>query len=191
MKNACKVMGVASLLALSTACTVTLPFNHRLDYNTVAEAKRFEARSKGPISIVWVPDTFPSRVDVQGASGFVGGGSRTRIPTGVGLSQRIAETLDAVVGVSAGAKKTLTITVDSAKSTFQYSAGFLNVTPSIDDGTCVLSASFDLDGKKWKNTFSAKLHDSKIGGSSPTGILEKVWDDLALQVAKDVVSHLD
>lgn len=183
-------VAIVSLLAC-TACTVTLPFSHRLNFNSVTEARRFEARSKGPVFVIWVPKEFTDRIDVQGASGFVGGGSRTRIPTGVGLSQRISEAIDATVGVSDGAKKKLTITIESAHSTFQYSAGFFNVTPAIDDAGCTFSAAFDLDGKTWKQTFTAKLHDPKVGGSSQTALLEKVWDDIALQVAKDVTAHLD
>ncbi len=183
-------LGVGSLLAL-TACTVNLPFSHRLNFNSVTEARKFDARSKGPLSLLWIPKEFPDRTDVQGASGFVGGGSRTRIPTGIGLSQRISEAIDAAVGVNDGAKKRLTITVESAQSTFQYSAGIFNVTPAIDDAGCVFIASFDLDGKKWKQTFTSKRHDPKIGGSSQTALLEKVWDDVALQVAKDVMGHLE
>lgn len=174
-----------------TACTVNLPFGSRLNFNSVTEARKFAALSKGPLALSWVPREFPDRIDVQGASGFVGGGSRTRIPTGVALSQRIAEALDAMVGVSDGAQRKLTITVESAKSTFEYSAGIFNVTPGIDDAGCTFTATFDLDGRTWKQTFSAKQHDPKVGASSQTAPLEKVWDDIAVQVARDVTAHLD
>jgi hypothetical protein len=185
-----RILGIGSLFAC-TACTVTLPFSNRLNYNSVTEARKFDAHSKGPISLIWVPKEFPDRIDVQGASGFVGGGSRTRVPTGVALSQRISEAIDASVGVKDGAKRKLTITVETAQSTFEYSAGIFNITPAIDDAGCVFTASFDLDGKTWKQTFTSKLHDPKVGGSSQTALLEKAWDDIAIQVAKNVSAHLN
>lgn len=174
-----------------TACTVNLPFSSRLNFNSVTEARKYAVPAKGPLALSWVPREFPDRIDVHGASGFVGGGSRTRIPTGPGLSQRIAEALDAMVGVSDGAARKLTITVEDAKSTFEYSASVFNVTPGIDEAGCTFSATFSVDGHTWKQTFTATQHDPKVGASSQTGLVEKVWDDIAVQVARDVIAHLD
>lgn len=175
---------------LSTGCVVSLPFGQRLNFNTVSEARKFDARSKGPISLSWDPADFPERVDTQGADGFVGGGSRTRIPTGLAVSQRIAEALDASIGLGASAKRNLKVKVVRARTGFQYSAGIFNVTPAIDQASFTLEAQFDLDGKIWTKTFISELHDPKVGGSSQTGLVEKVWDDVAVQVARDVVEHL-
>jgi hypothetical protein len=188
-KSAARVLGVVAVLALS-GCAINLPFNSRLSYQTVLDAEHLSAKSEGPIAIHWVPDTFPQRIDTQGASGFVGGGSRTRIPTGVAIAGRVLEGLDSSVGVLDSAKKTLTITVVRAETKFQYSAGFFNVTPAIDAGECTLEASFAIGDKSWTQTFHYQLTDPKVGGTSQTAILEKVWDNIALQVVQNVVEHL-
>jgi hypothetical protein len=147
-------------------------------------------KSEGPISVKWVPSSFPDRVDVEGASGFVGGGSRTRIPIGPGLSGRILEILDAAVGVSPASGKVLTITIKNAKTKFQYSAGFFNVTPAIDRASCDLDVDFELGSTHWTQMFHAEAKDAKVGGMSQTGVVEHVWDDIALQVAKNVAQHM-
>jgi hypothetical protein len=127
---------------------------------------------------------------VEGASGFVGGGSRTRIPTGPGLSSRILETLDAAVGVNSSAPKVLTVTIKNAKTKFQYSAGIFNVTPAIDQASCDLDVDFAVGSDRWSQTFHAEAKDPKVGGTSQTGLVEQVWDDIALQVTKNVVAHM-
>jgi hypothetical protein len=76
---------IAIISIICSGCAVNLPFNNRLSYQAVQEAKSFSPNSKGPISINWIPQSFPERIDVQGASGFVGGGSQTRIPIGPGV----------------------------------------------------------------------------------------------------------
>lgn len=169
-------------------CTVTLPFQHRVAYDRISEI-RSQAKPGRSVSLSWVPATFPERVDIQGASGFVGGGSQTRIPMGPGIAQRVIELLDAAVGVSTTGTS-LTIEVEQAQSTFEYSAGIFNVTPSIDAAGCTLSAKFTLNGKTWTKTFSAQRKDSQVGGSSQVALLEKVWDDIAMQVCKEIISQL-
>ncbi|MET0231725.1 MAG: hypothetical protein ABW186_12400 [Rhodanobacteraceae bacterium] len=186
---ATRALGVAAALVLS-GCAINLPFNERLAYQTVIDAQHLSAKSEGPVAIRWVPDSFPQRIDTQGASGFVGGGSRTRVPTGVALSGRILEGLDSAVGVLESSKKTLTITVVRAETKFQYSAGFFNVTPAIDEGECTLEATFSIGDRSWTQTFHAQLTDPKVGGTSQTAILEKVWDNVAFQVVQNVVEHL-
>jgi len=175
---------------MTSGCAVNLPFNNRLAYSTVQNAKDISASQKGPIVVKWIPQTFPDRIDVQGAAGFVGGGSQTRVPTGVGLSNRIIEVLDVMVGVEKSSEKVLTITVIEAKSEFEYSAGFFNVTPAIDVGRCVFEAEFICGDKRWKEKFTAEEKDPTIGGTSQTGILEKVWDDIALQVGRNIIRHM-
>lgn len=175
---------------LTSGCTVNLPFNERLDYSAVQEAKTISAAEKGPVAIIWIPPTFPDRIDVQGASGFVGGGSRTRIPTGVALASRISETLDLMIGVNKSSTKVLTINVIEAKSEFEYSAGLFNVTPAIDVGRCVFEAEFICDDKRWTEKFTSEKKDPTIGGTSQTDVLEDVWDDISLQVGRSVSQHL-
>lgn len=190
MKKPFGILAVIVILGTLSGCTVNLPFNTRPSFETVTQAKGLSAKDKGPIKVTWMPSSFPERVDIEGASGFVGGGSRTRIPTGPGLSSRILETLDAAVGVSSSSPKTLTIAIKNAKTKFQYSAGIFNVTPAIDRASCDLEVDFTLDSKHWSQTFHAEAKDSKVGGTSQTGLVEHVWDDIALQVTKNVVAHI-
>jgi len=184
------LFGLLFICLVASGCAVNLPFNNRLAYPIVQEAKDMSAIKKGPVSVKWISPAFPERIDVQGSSGFVGGGSRTRIPTGVGLANRIIEVLDVIVGVNKSSDKLLTITVIEAKSEFEYSAGFFNVTPAIDVGRCVFEAEFILGNKQWKQKFTAEEKDPTIGGTSQTGVLEKVWDNIALQVGRSVRQHM-
>lgn len=103
---------------------------------------------------------------------------------------RILEGLDSSIGVLDSSKKTLTITVVSAETKFQYSAGFFNAAPAIDKGECTLEATFNLADKTWTQTFHYALTDPKVGGTSQTAILEKVWDNIAFQVVQNVVEHI-
>jgi hypothetical protein len=88
-----RVLILVGLSLFASGCAVNLPFNNRAAYPTIQDAKSLSAVNKGPISVKWIPATFTERIDVQGASGFVGGGSQTRIPTGIALSNRITEVL--------------------------------------------------------------------------------------------------
>ena len=174
-----------------SGCAVNLPFNNRLAYSHVSEAKRLNTNKVMPISIEWLPSDFPNRIDVQGASGFVGSGSQTRIPTGVGLSSRIMEALDTAIGVDSNSKNILEIYILKAESKFEYSAGMFNITPGIDYGWCNLEVEFNYNGTIWKDKFVSEEKDPTIGGTSQTGILEKVWDNVALQVAKNITSKIE
>jgi hypothetical protein len=183
------LVAAVGVVALS-GCTVNLPFNTRPSFDTVTQARGLNAKNEGPVKVTWVPSSFPDRVDVEGASGFVGGGSRTRIPIGPGLSSRILETLDAAVGVNSSAPKVLTLTITNAKTKFQYSAGIFNVTPAIDRASCDLDVDFAVGSTHWSQSFHAEARDPKVGGTSQTGLVEQVWDDIALQVTKNVVAHM-
>jgi hypothetical protein len=183
------LVAAVGVVALS-GCTVNLPFNTRPSFDTVTQARGLNAKNEGPVKVTWVPSSFPDRVDVEGASGFVGGGSRTRIPIGPGLSSRILETLDAAVGVNSSAPKVLTLTITNAKTKFQYSAGIFNVTPAIDRASCDLDVDFAVGSTHWSQSFHAEAKDPKVGGTSQTGLVEQVWDDIALQVTKNVVAHM-
>ncbi|WP_198419837.1 hypothetical protein [Geomonas edaphica] len=169
-----------------TGCAINLPFNNRLDYSRVSEAKRLASPKTTPVALEWVPVTFPTRIDIQGASGFVGGGSNTRIPTGVALSNRILEALDVSVGIDPASKHLLEMNILNAETKFEYSAGMSNITPGIDYGWCSLDIEFDYDGSVWSEKFVSEEKDPTIGASSQTALLDKVWDNIALQVAKNV-----
>lgn len=184
------VVCIAAVVSLCSGCAINLPFTTRPTFETVTQARQLDAKSRGPISVKWIPASFPDRVDVEGASGFVGGGSRTRVPIGPGLTGRILETLDAAVGIDPSATKVLTLTIKNTKTKFQYSAGFFNVTPAMDRGSCDLDVDFELGSEHWSQSFHAEVEDPKVGGSSPTGVVEHVWDDIALQVTQSVVAHM-
>lgn len=181
-------LAVMAISFTMTGCAVNLPFNNRLNYSSVSQLSAL-SKTDEKIIIKWNPETFPKRIDIQGADGFVGGGSRTRIPTGVALSSRIEEAISQVATISLEGQP-LVINVDNARSGFEYSAGFFNVTPAIDVANVTLTATFEFKGNKWTSTFVSNLKDPKIGGSSQTGLLDSAWDDIAVQVAKDVASHL-
>lgn len=187
-----KLLGLVLLVSMLTGCAVSLPFNNRLSYASVKDMQSVDVGAeKVKLSIVWLPTDFPSRIDIQGADGFIGGGSRTRVPTGVALSARIEEAISSFADISTSTNsKRLTITVIEAKSGFEYSAGIFNITHVIDVGTVYLKAQFDLDGVVWTQEYRAQKKDPTIGGTSQTGILESAWDDVAVQVARDVANHL-
>ena len=188
MKNNC-LLATVLFSSILTGCAVNLPFNNRLNYTSVSQLSEIQ-KTKEIIFIKWNPSTFPQRIDVQGADGFVGGGSRTRIPTGVALSSRIEEALSQFVQLSPSGNP-LTITVDKARSGFEYSAGIFNITPAIDVANVTFTATFEYKNEKWTKTFTSNIKDPKIGGSSQTGLLDSAWDDIAVQVAKDVATHLN
>ncbi len=178
-----------SCMLLFTGCTVNLPFNNRLGYSSIKQIEQEIPHQNVKAHIVWVPESFVSRIDVQGSEGFVGHGSRTRIPTGVGLSSRIEEALSHILDLDISAKP-LVITVDDAYSEFEYSAGFFNITPAIDTSDVVFKARFTFGSLSWSGEYTAHRYDPTIGGTSQTGILEQAWDDIAVQVARDVAAHL-
>ncbi|MDO6406470.1 hypothetical protein [Pantoea phytobeneficialis] len=174
-----------------SGCAISLPFNNRLAYSSITDMKSVQIQGEKPrLSITWNPADFPQRIDIQGSDGFVGGGSRTRVPTGVALSSRIEEAISTYADLVPNGKD-LTITILEAHSGFEYSAGMFNITPAIDVGKVTLNASFNLNGKTWTQQFSSYKKDPTIGGTSATGILESAWDDVAVQVAKSVASHIN
>ena len=192
MKKRIVSLGVLIVgLCVLSGCAVSLPFSNRMDYSKVSAVKRLSNNKDQPVSIDWSPAGFKNRVDIQGASGFVGGGSQTRIPTGVALTSRIFEALDSSIGVDADSKNVLEINVLKAESKFEYSAGMFNITPSLDYGWCSLQVAFDYNGNQWAQTFVAEERDPTIGGTSPTGVLERVWDDIAVQLAKNVIPKIE
>jgi hypothetical protein len=190
MNTLLKASIIACMAVGLSGCAISLPFNNRLAYSSITDMKSVQVQGERPkLSIVWNPADFPQRIDIHGSDGFVGGGSRTRLPTGVALSSRIEEAISTYADITASGKN-LTITVLEARSGFEYSAGMFNITPAIDVGTVTLNAAFNLNGKTWTQQFSSHKKDPTIGGTSQTGILESAWDDVAVQVAKSIASHI-
>jgi hypothetical protein len=62
------------------------------------------------------------------------------------LSSRIEEALSQFVQLSPNGNP-LTITVESARSGFEYSAGIFNVTPAIDVANVTFTATFEYKGE--------------------------------------------
>jgi hypothetical protein len=191
MKTLLRAFAVLAIAVGLSGCAISLPFNNRLAYSSISDMKSVQIQGEKPkLSISWNPVNFPQRIDIQGSDGFVGGGSRTRLPTGVALSSRIEEAISTYADISPSGQN-LTITVLEARSGFEYSAGIFNITPAIDVGTVTFNAAFNLNGKTWNQQFSSHKKDPTIGGTSATGILESAWDDVAVQVAKSIAAHIE
>jgi len=190
MKKLRLFLVITMIAIVYSGCAVSLPFNNRLSYQAVIDARNFAATTKGPISVKWIPPSFPWHIDTEVTSGFVGEGSQTRIPTGIALASRILEALDTSIGVIGSSNKTLTIEIIEAKTAFEYSAGLLIITPAIDKASCKLEAEFTIGDRRWKEKFFAESIDPNMSGMSRTFVVEKVWDDIAIQVVRSVTQHL-
>lgn len=184
-----KIVALCLAVSFLTGCAVNLPFNNRLSYSAIKGLRQSIHTTGAKINISWEPSGFPERIDVHGSSGFVGGGSRTRIPTGIALSARIEEAISSYADITPDGRN-LTIKVDDAQSKFEYASGFVNITPTIDVADVTFKATFNLDGDVWTKEYKSSLKDPTIGGTSETGLLEKAWDTIAVQVATDVANHL-
>ncbi|MCX8641346.1 MULTISPECIES: hypothetical protein [unclassified Gilliamella] len=179
-----KIILLTCLGFILSGCSVHLQFNDRLSYQSLKQIKsEIHLPQKQNLNIVWVPDSFTSRIDIQGSSGFIGGGSRTRIPTGIGLSTRIEEAISTYADINSGGKK-LTIIVNNAKTKFTY--GMTN----IDNASVYLNLTFELSGKTWTKEFSTKQNDSGVKDANMTSVVEYAWDQIALDVAREVAKHL-
>ncbi|MBK8596009.1 MAG: hypothetical protein IPN83_10555 [Holophagales bacterium] len=172
--------------AASLSCKVYLPFRFQLTPRLAEEATRLHGSAAGPIALRWEPSGFPQRVDVQGASGFIGGASRTRIPMGVSISTKVHDFLHAAVGVEEGAPRTVTIRVVEAKTSFEYGG---RKRAGIDRARCTLKVEVD-DGKaRWSEAYFAS---DEPGGDPPTqtSVLDGVYDEVSAALARDVVRRL-
>jgi len=180
-------LALALLLAApSLSCKLYLPFRFQLTPRLADEAARLHGTAPGPIALRWQPSDFPQRVDVQGASGFNGSLSRTRIPTGVAISTRVHDFLQAAVGVEERAGRAVTIRVVEAKSSFEYGG---KKRGGIDRARCTLKVEVD-DGKaRWSEAYFAS---DEPGGDPPTltGVLDGVYDEVSAALARDVVRRL-
>lgn len=171
--------------SLLGGCAISLPLNERLSYKFEEKATELDAQKHGPIAVKWAPADFPERVDIQGASGFVGGGSRTRVPTGVAMASRINNVLDKAIGIDKGSPNTLMLHVLSAKSEFRY--GF--ASSELTYGAMHMQIEFEYAGNTWTESFSAEV---EAGLAQTFGYrLENAWDQVAYDVGKSVVSHIE
>jgi hypothetical protein len=187
-----KLLGLAFLVVIVlsvSGCAVNLPFNTRADYDSILKAKALSIE-KNPIAVKWVPVNFPERVDIKGASGFVGRGSMTRIPIGAAISKRVIELLDVTCGVDQSSRRILTVDVIDANPEFEYSANIFNLTPGMDVGRCTFEAEFTYGDIQWRKKYTASYEDYQVGAKSQTGVLETAFDDIALQVVNDIAQNI-
>ncbi|MFZ4832884.1 hypothetical protein [Rouxiella sp. Mn2063] len=180
------LMGLFTIVL--AGCAVSMPFNNRLSFTAIKDMMTVDKMNK-KIAIQWQPTTFPTKVDIQGADAFIGSLSRTRVPTGPGLTSRVEEAISTFTTLSPTGEP-LVIKINYASSGFEYSAGTTNVVPSMDVGSMRLNATFTFEGKTWSNIYISKVKDPTIGGSTTTSVLEAAWDNIAVQVAKDVATHI-
>lgn len=178
-----------ALASLMLGCAIYLPFENRVAYNWIKEVEGIKIQHKTSLTIKWIPPSFPQRVDIQGASGFAGGSSRTRIPTGVAISSRITEMLDIAIGVDERSSNILTILVIQATTQFQYDA--FAMASTIKSGNCVFEAEFSYNGQTWKVQFTAADSGTTLQGTSQTAVLNSVWDSIAFQVTKSILFHIN
>jgi hypothetical protein len=176
------------LAALAGAgCKVHMPFRFQLAPKVASEAAAARGSAIGPVALRWIPADFPARVDIQGASGYIGSISRTRIPTGVAIATRVKEYLEAATGVDDAAGRVVTITVVEAKSSYAYSARAKQHT--IDRGRCALRVEVDDGATRWSESYYSS---DEPGGAppTPTEVLDGVWDEVSAALARDVLRKL-
>ena len=171
--------------AILTGCAIALPMNMRLASPYEDRARGLRSSNTTPIALRWMPQDFPSRIDIQGASGFVGSGSRTRVPIGEALTGRIRDVLNASIGTDPNSARVLTITVIDAKSKFKY--GFSR--NQLTYGETHLKARFEIENMNWEEDFSSQIDKSQVAATWAY-LLEKSWDEVSLQVGQNVLSHL-
>lgn len=180
-------LALAFLLAApSLSCKLYLPFRFQLTPRLAEEAARLRGTAPGPIALRWVPSDFPTRVDVQGASGFNGSLSRTRIPTGVSISTKVHDFLHAAVGVEEGAPRVVTIRVVEAKTSFEFGG---RKRGGIDRARCTMKVDVDDGEARWSEAYFAS---DEPEGDPPTqtGVLDGVYDEVSAALARDVVRRL-
>ena len=178
------VVGVAM-----AGCTQDLTFSDRASHATIQQAAQLSAGGRGPIAVNWNPATFPERVDRQGPSGNEGALTRAHIPIGMAIAGRLDEVLDAAVGVNRSSPNVLTVSVIEADAEYRFATGMIT-SRHIESGSSVFEAEFSLGQTQWSERFSAQARfRPEIDGAQGTGVLNRVWDDIALQVATSVVEQ--
>lgn len=170
-------------------CTQQLSFSDRASHAAIQETRALAADIPGPIAIEWNPATFPERIDKQGPSGPEGAATSAYIPTGVAISHRVDELLDVAVGTDRSAARVLTISVLEAESDYRYAIGVIT-SRHLEWGSCTVEAEFALGSTRWRERFSAQSrYQPSIDGDKGTGVLDRVWDDVAMQITRSVLAR--
>lgn len=185
-----KLILTLMLTFMLSGCAISPPFNNRIDYMSLKEIKSSEIVIQD-IKITWTPSTFPSEIEIKGASGFRGSAAQVRIPTGPSISSRLVEVLDQVVYTSDTSQNIVNINIINAESNFKFIAGILSDQAAIDWGEVNLTAEFSYKGEVWTETFHFVEDDSRIDGSSLTKPLEIVWDKTSLAMAKSIILNVN
>ena len=180
----CLVVGAAM-----AGCTQNLTFSDRASHATIQQARDLSGGGRGPIAVDWKPATFPERIDKQGPSGNEGAATRAHIPTGVAIASRLDEVLEVAVGVDRSSPNVLTVSVIEAESEYRYAIGMIS-SRHIGSGSTVFEAEFSLGQAQWRERFTAQARfRPEVDGAQGTGVLNRVWDDIALQVATSVMEQ--
>ena len=178
------IVGIA-LLVLITGCVANLSFNNRPNFETILEARKLQSGKNNPISIRWLPPSFTNMQE-----SIIVKGLTVKTPTGTNLSSRIIELLDASVGVDNSSNRVLRIAPFEAESKFEFSSNNIKHRQTIIVASCNFEAEFIIGKKTWTDKFFSEKRSSEAVVSSQTDLLERVWDDIALQVAKSVSSNI-
>ena len=112
------------------------------------------------------------------------------IPTGASLASRIIEVLDETVGINNASNRILRIAIFEAESKFDFSGNNLKFNQTIVAASCNFEAEFLIGKKAWTEKFFSERSVSETNVLSQTAVLESVWDDISLQVAKSVADNI-
>lgn len=177
------------LAALASAgCSIPvehLQFRGGLGQRSADEAARAASRRIAPVGIRWSPPGFVQRVDVQSASGFVGGAARIGVAVGPVLTTRVADYLSLSVGLAPGSEREVAITVIEARTSFAFrpDGRFL------DRADCTLKVRVDAAGRGFEETYYSS--DTLRGAPySRAGILDDVLEEIAAMLSRDILRKL-
>lgn len=187
-----KYFALPAVVLIFAGCVAPLPFQHRPSHAYITKAKILPAKNMEPISIRWEPELFPKSSSVQSPSGIAGTVSPVDIPTGIGLSSRIVELLDTVLEIDEKSKNILLIKVLNAESSYRYykdsKSPYLPLTYS---ASCILDLEFNYKNMIWNETFISEKTASPGKVTTQTAVLEHVWDDIAFNVVKNIIEHIN
>ncbi|WP_254413749.1 hypothetical protein [Vibrio furnissii] len=178
-----------TMLVATTAlsgCSIQLPFNDRISYQSEKEILSQVDKIDYSVNIVWSPDNFTRMFETKGSSGFVGSGTRTRIPTGYALSSRIEEAINTYAEFNPNSER-IYFYVEGASSEFEFSANApFTANMELDHGYANLKVTIKYNDRSITKEYQAEKIAKDGKTLSQTGVLEAAWDDIAVQVAMDV-----
>ena len=182
-----KFLSFCTIFILLSGCAVNPPFNNRVDYLELGSMKSQESKI-ADLNIIWEPSDFNEYIEIKGSSGFIGRGSRTRIPTGVAISSRLNEALDQALTVSSSSKNELKIKVSKAVSNFKFSG---TSEGGIDYGEVILDAKFTYKNQTWSKSFYHEEDDPRVAATGAVKPLEIAWDKVAIQMATSIITNIN